>query len=75
MSLEICKKKKGINIPMLSNHGKIIQNEVCSMFNYVSDLRRIMYTTNTIESLNRRIRKLSNISLCAFTFLANTHAV
>lgn len=30
---------------------------VCTLFNYSKELRRIMYTTNAIESLNRSYRK------------------
>ncbi|MGR5627996.1 transposase, partial [Thomasclavelia ramosa] len=37
------------------------RNEVCSMFNYVPELRKIMYTTNAIESLNSAFRKFTKI--------------
>lgn len=30
---------------------------ICTLFNYSKELRKIMYTTNTIESLNRSYRK------------------
>jgi len=30
---------------------------ICTLFNYSADLRKIMYTTNAIESLNRTYRK------------------
>jgi transposase-like protein len=30
---------------------------ICTLFNYSADLRKIMYTTNAIESLNRSYRK------------------
>lgn len=30
---------------------------VCTLFNYSKELRRIMYTTNAIESLNKSYRK------------------
>ena len=30
---------------------------ICTLFNYSKELRRIMYTTNAIESLNRSYRK------------------
>lgn len=36
-------------------------NEVCTMFNYVPELRKIMYTTNAIESLNSAFRKFTKI--------------
>lgn len=32
-------------------------DEIAHMFNYSSELRRLIYTTNAIESLNRSIRK------------------
>ena len=31
------------------------------MFNYVPELRKIMYTTNSIESLNSALRKFTKI--------------
>ena len=30
---------------------------ICTLFNYSKELRKIMYTTNAIESLNRSYRK------------------
>lgn len=36
-------------------------NKVCSMYNYVPELRKIMYTTNAIECLNSAFRKFTKI--------------
>ncbi len=36
-------------------------NEVSSMFDYILELREIMYTTNAIESLNSGFRKFTKI--------------
>ena len=34
---------------------------ICPFFNYSDSIRKIMYTTNTIESLNRQFRKYTKI--------------
>lgn len=34
-------------------------SELCPLFGYPQEIRKIMYTTNTIESLNRQFRKVT----------------
>ena len=44
----------------LSNKLKVWEDNweaICTLFNYSKELRKIMYTTNAIESLNRSYRK------------------
>lgn len=60
-SLEECKKKWGDKYPYAFKPWEDNWNEVCSMFNYVPELRKIMYTTNAIESLNSAWRKFTKI--------------
>ncbi|MEG0368337.1 MAG: IS256 family transposase [Coprobacillus sp.] len=60
-SLEDCKKKWGDKYPYAFKPWEDNWNEVCSMFNYVPELRKIMYTTNAIESLNSAFRKFTKI--------------
>ena len=56
--LETVKDKWGKNIPMRSATGKITGR--CEFFLPVfRDIRRIMYTTNIIEGLNRQYRKVT----------------
>jgi putative transposase len=60
-SLDMCKKKWGDKYPYAFKPWEDNWNEVCSMFNYVPELRKIMYTTNAIESLNSAFRKFTKI--------------
>jgi len=55
------------NIYRLSKYGYAIKSwkenweELTSYFDYPMEIRRIIYTTNTIESLNSSIRKYTKI--------------
>lgn len=60
-NLETCKEKWGDKYPYAFKAWTDNWNEVCSMFNYVPELRKIMYTTNAIESLNSAFRKFTKI--------------
>lgn len=60
-SLETCKNKWSDKYPYAFKPWEDNWNEVCSMFNYVPELRKIMYTTNVIESLNSAFRKFTKI--------------
>lgn len=60
-NLETCKEKWGDKYPYAFKPWTDNWNEVCSMFNYVPELRKIMYTTNAIESLNSAFRKFTKI--------------
>jgi transposase-like protein len=54
-------------------------NEIATMFKYPSDIRRLIYTTNAIESFNRQLRKITKSksifptdeSLLKMLYLAN----
>lgn len=60
-NLERCREKWGDKYPYAFKPWTDNWNEVCSMFNYVPELRKIMYTTNAIESLNSAFRKFTKI--------------
>lgn len=61
VALENCKSKWQEKYPYAFKPWEDNWNEVCSMFNYVPELRKIMYTTNSIESLNSAFRKFTKI--------------
>ncbi len=60
-ALEGCKDKWGEKYPYAFKPWENNRNEVCAMFNYIPELRKIMYTTNAIESLNSGFRKFTKI--------------
>ena len=60
-NLNKCQEKWGNKYPYAFKPWTDNWNEVCSMFNYVPELRKIMYTTNAIESLNSAFRKFTKI--------------
>ena len=60
-NLDKCQEKWGDKYPYAFKPWTDNWNEVCSMFNYVPELRKIMYTTNAIESLNSAFRKFTKI--------------
>lgn len=59
--LHECEKKWGEKYPYAFKPWTDNWNEISSMFNYVPELRKIMYTTNAIESLNSAFRKFTKI--------------
>lgn len=59
--LDECKKKWDSKYPYAFKPWEDNWNEVCNMFNYVPELRKVMYTTNAIESLNSAFRKFTKI--------------
>ena len=61
VALADCKSKWQEKYPYAFKPWEDNWNEVCSMFNYVPELRKIMYTTNSIESLNSAFRKFTKI--------------
>jgi len=61
VALADCKSKWQGKYPYAFKPWEDNWNEVCSMFNYVPELRKIMYTTNSIESLNSAFRKFTKI--------------
>lgn len=60
-NLEKCQEKWKDKYPYAFKPWTDNWNEICSMFNYVPELRKIMYTTNAIESLNSAFRKFTKI--------------
>ena len=60
-NLDRCQEKWGNKYPYAFKVWRDNWNEVCSMFNYVPELRKIMYTTNAIESLNSAFRKFTKV--------------
>jgi len=38
-------------------------HDLCGFFNYPPEIRRTIYTTNAIESLNFQLRKVTNSRL------------
>lgn len=60
-NLDLCKDKWESKYPYAFKPWTDNWNEVCSMFNYVPELRKIIYTTNVIESLNSAFRKFTKI--------------
>lgn len=53
--LEAVKEKWGKKYPYAISNWE----DVCSFFQFSDDIRRIMYTTNIIEALNRQYRKVT----------------
>ena len=45
--------------PMVINSWKNNWNELSAYFEYSEPIRRIIYTTNTVEGFNRQIRKIT----------------
>jgi len=56
-NLTIVKKKWLDKYPTSLKVWEENWDAICTLFNYSKDLRKIMYTTNAIESLNRSYRK------------------
>ena len=61
IALDTCKRNWDTKYPYAFKPWEDNWNEICSMFNYVPELRKIMYTTNSIESLNSGFRKFTKI--------------
>lgn len=55
--LEAFEQKWGQKYPAMVKSWKRNWEGLCTFFNYHPDIRYIMYTTNSIESFNRQIRK------------------
>ena len=58
-NLEKVKNKWGSIYPTSLKVWEDNCEAICTLFNYSKELRKIMYTTNTIESLNRQFRKFT----------------
>ena len=57
--LESVKEKWGKKYPYAISNWETNWDDVCSFFQFSGDIRRIMYTTNIIEGLNRQYRKVT----------------
>ena len=53
--------KWGERYPMVINSWRNNWSELSSYFEYAEPIRRIIYTTNTIEGFNRQIRKITKL--------------
>ncbi len=58
--LENMKEKWGKKYPYAISNWENNWEDVSSFFQFSNDIRRIMYTTNIIEGLNRQYRKVSH---------------
>ena len=58
--LESLKDKWGRKYPYAISNWENNWDDVSSFFQFSNDIRRIMYTTNIIEGLNRQYRKVTN---------------
>lgn len=80
--LEAFEKKWAKKHPAMVLSWKRNWDGLCTFYNYHPEIRRIMYTTNSIEGFNRRIRKgtktkgalPSERSLFKLLFLVSKHA-
>lgn len=57
--LEKIKEKRGKKYPYAVSNWENNWEDVSSFFQFSDDIRRIMYTTNIIEGLNRQYRKVT----------------
>ena len=57
--LETLKDKWGKKYPYAISNWESNWDEVSPFFHFSDDIRRIMYTTNIIEGLNRQFRKVT----------------
>ena len=77
-ALKLAKEKWDVTHPRALKCWEDNWSEVCQMFNYSKDLRKMIYTTNTIENLNSAFRKFTasrsvfnnNMSLMKCLYLA-----
>jgi transposase-like protein len=81
--LEILKENWGKKYPYAINSWEMNWDVVSPFFKFSDDIRRIMYTTNIIEGLNRQYRKVTktksvftnDISLEKILYLASLNAM
>ncbi len=81
-ALEACEKQWGTRYPGAVNVWRARWSEVVPFLDYPPELRRILYTTNAIESLNFQLRKVlrpkghfpNEQSVLKILYLAITHA-
>ena len=59
VELELLKDKWGTKYPYVISNWEANWDVVRLYFNFSDEIRRIMYTTNIIEGLNRQFRKVT----------------
>jgi putative transposase len=59
IALNELEEKWGEKYPIVINFWKKNWDELSTYFQYSEPIRRIIYTTNTIEGFNRQIRKIT----------------
>ena len=64
ITLENIKEKWGKKYPYAISNWENNWEDVSSFFQFSNDIRRIMYTTNIIEGLNRQYRKVTK-TICS----------
>lgn len=62
-NLLYAKEKWGIKYPNAIKSWEDNWDNLITLFSFTDDIRRIMYTTNAIESLNSQFRKVTNSKL------------
>jgi len=58
LALDAFSEKWDATYPMISQMWRRHWNHVIPFFDYPADIRKVIYTTNAIESLNRSLRKV-----------------
>lgn len=58
-SLENFKAKWGTTYPLIARQWESKWEDLNTIYSYPTDIRNIIYTTNTIESLNMSLRKIT----------------
>ena len=61
LELDRLEEKWGNKYPIVINSWRNKWENLSCYFKYPEDIRRIIYTTNIIESVHRQFRKLTNI--------------
>lgn len=56
-SLEVFENRWGEKYPAMVQSWKRNWEGLCTFYNYPEEIRKIMYTTNSIEGFNRQVRK------------------
>jgi putative transposase len=57
-AFEALDKKWGAQYPIIIRSWRKNWNELTTYFNFPAEIRRLIYTTNTVEGYNRQIRKV-----------------
>lgn len=59
MELDLFENKWGIKYPIVIKSWRTNWHKLSTFFKYAADIRRLIYTTNTIEGFHRQIRKVT----------------